>query len=166
MSWSVAGHCWISVCGLMMIGHWKVGWNDFLFIVWDVHWSRYVIISRRPWSWSYWCWKCWELFYWWLGHMNWCQFHWCRLWKIFVFWIVRDDAAVSKIVARFLSSGRWYELAAVVKNGEGSLRSFTNSLAATNILVVGDNVGVATSVGKNWAAAQILVPPVDKTKHL
>ena len=33
---------------------------------------------------------------------------------------------------------------------------------ATNILVVGANIGAATSVGKNCAVAQILIPPVDK----
>ena len=35
---------------------------------------------------------------------------------------------------------------------------------ATNILVVGANIGAATSVGKNCAVAQILIPPVDGTK--
>ena len=53
-----------------------------------------------------------------------------------------------------------------MNSGEVCLSPFTNSLAATNILVVGDNIGAATSVGKNCAVAQILIPPVDGTKHL
>ena len=78
----------------------------------------------------------------------------------------RDDDAVSKIVAIFLSATRLSELEAFVNNCKGCLNSFTNSLAATNILVVGDNVGGTTSVGNNWAVADILVPPVDGTKQL
>ena len=78
----------------------------------------------------------------------------------------RDDAAVSKIVAIFLSAARLSKLAAVMNSGKGCLSAFTNSLAATNILVVGDNVGTAISVGKKCAVAQILVPPVDRTKTL
>ena len=57
-------------------------------------------------------------------------------------------------------------MADVVNSGEGCLSAFTNSLAATNILGVGDNIGAATSVGKKWTVAQILVPLVDGTKHL
>ena len=52
----------------------------------------------------------------------------------------------------------------VVNSGEGCLSEFTNSLAATNILVVGNNIGAATSVGKKCAVAQILIPPVDGKK--
>ena len=51
-----------------------------------------------------------------------------------------------------------------MNNGKGCLSAFTNSLSATNILVVDDNVGAATSAGKKCAVAQILVPPVDGTK--
>ena len=68
--------------------------------------------------------------------------------RFFVFGTGRDDAAVSKILASFLSSERWSELAAVVNSGKGCLSVFTNSLTATNILVVGNNVGAATYVGK------------------
>ena len=53
-----------------------------------------------------------------------------------------------------------------MKNVEGYLSAFNNSFAVTDILVVGDNVGAATSVGKKWASAQILVPPVDGTNNL
>ena len=53
-----------------------------------------------------------------------------------------------------------------MNSGEVCFSVFTNSLAATNILVVGDNVGGTTSVGNNWAVADILVPPVDGTKKL
>ena len=60
----------------------------------------------------------------------------------------RDDAAASKIVASFLSAEGLSELAAVVNNGEGCLSVYTNSLSATTILVVGNNIGAATSVGK------------------
>ena len=60
----------------------------------------------------------------------------------------RYDAAVSNIVASFLSATRLSELVDVVNSGEGCLRSFANSCAATNILVVFDNIGAATSVGK------------------
>ena len=77
-----------------------------------------------------------------------------------------DDAAISNIVARFLSTERQSELIDVVNIGKGCLSAFTNSLAATNILAVGDNVGSATSVEKKWAVANILVPPVDRTKKL
>ena len=48
-----------------------------------------------------------------------------------------------------------------MKSGEGFLSAFTYSLAYTNVLVVGNNIGAATSVGKNCAVAQILIPPVD-----
>ena len=51
-----------------------------------------------------------------------------------------------------------------MNSGEGYLSAFINSLAANNILVVGDNIGAATSVGKNCAVAQILIPLVDGTK--
>ena len=51
-----------------------------------------------------------------------------------------------------------------MSSGEGCLSEFNNSLAATNILVVGDNIGVAKSVGNNCAVAHILIPPVDVTK--
>ena len=50
-----------------------------------------------------------------------------------------------------------------MNSSEGSLSSFTDSLVATNILVVGDNIGAAISIGKNCAVAQILIPPVDRT---
>ena len=53
-----------------------------------------------------------------------------------------------------------------MNNGKGYLSAFTNSLSANNILVVGDNIGDATSVGKNWAVAQIMVTPIDGTKNL
>ena len=66
--------------------------------------------------------------------------------RFVVFGTSRDNSAASKIVARFLSSERWSELAAVANNGKGCLSAFTNSLSATNILVVGDNVGDATYV--------------------
>ena len=77
-----------------------------------------------------------------------------------------DDAAISNIVARFLSTARRSELVDVVNISKGCLSAFTNSLAATNIFVVGDNIGDVTSVGKNCAVAQILIPPIDRTKHL
>ena len=75
----------------------------------------------------------------------------------------RDDAAVSNIVEIFLSAARSSELEDIVNSGKGCLSAFTNSLSATNILLVGDNIGAATSVGKNCAVAQIMLPPVDKT---
>ena len=53
-----------------------------------------------------------------------------------------------------------------MNSGKGCLREFTNSLAATNILVVGNNIGAAASVGKNCAVAQIMIPPVDGGKKL
>ena len=42
----------------------------------------------------------------------------------------------------------------------------TKILVAANELVVGDNIGAATYVGKNCAVAQVLIPTVDGTKHL
>ena len=54
----------------------------------------------------------------------------------------------------------------VVNSGEGFLCAFTNSLAATNILVVGNKIGAAKSVGRNCALAQIMTPPVDGKKFL
>ena len=53
-----------------------------------------------------------------------------------------------------------------MNSGEGFLSAFTNSLAATNILIVVNNIGAATSVGKNCAVAQIMIPPVDRTNKL
>ena len=53
-----------------------------------------------------------------------------------------------------------------MSSGEGCLSAFTNSLVATNILVVGDNIGAAKSVGKNCAVAQFMIRPVDGTKKL
>ena len=76
----------------------------------------------------------------------------------------RDDAAISKILASFFSAARLSGLADVVNSGEGCLSAFTNSLAATNILVVGDNIGAATSVGKKCAVAQVMIPPVYRKK--
>ena len=78
----------------------------------------------------------------------------------------RDDAAFSNIVESFFSTARWSELVDVVNSGEGCLSAFTHSLAATNILLVGYNIGAATSVGKKFAVAQILIPPVGETKYL
>ena len=43
----------------------------------------------------------------------------------FVFGTCRDDAAVSNIVARFLSAARWSELTDVVNSGKCCLRAFT-----------------------------------------
>ena len=167
MSWSIGHLCWISVCGRpVMIEHWKAGWTEFWFVVWDGHWSRYVIIIRRLWSWGYWCWICCGFFVggWgtWIGDS--CIDSGCGI--FFVFVTGRDDAAVSNIVASFLSASRWSELADVVNSGEGCLSAFNNSLAATNILLFWDKIGAATSVGKTFAVAQILIPPVDGTKHL
>ena len=48
-----------------------------------------------------------------------------------------------------------------MNSDEGCLRAFTNSLAAIDILVVGNNIFAATSVGKSCAVAQILILPVD-----
>ena len=48
-----------------------------------------------------------------------------------------------------------------MNSGEGYLITFTNSLAATNILVVGDNIGAATSVEKQCAVAHVLIPSID-----
>ena len=61
----------------------------------------------------------------------------------------RDDAAASKILASFLSSARCSGLADVVNSGKGCLSAFNNLLAVTNILLVGDKIGAATSVGKS-----------------
>ena len=78
----------------------------------------------------------------------------------------RDDSAVSNMVAIFLSAVRSSELEDVVNSGKVCLRAFTNSFAATNTLVVGDNIGDATSVGNNCAVEHIMIPPVDGTKTL
>ena len=53
-----------------------------------------------------------------------------------------------------------------MNNGEGYLRAFTNSLAATNILVVGNNVGAAIYVGKKMGISTDSDSLVDGTKHL
>ena len=53
-----------------------------------------------------------------------------------------------------------------MNSGEGYLSAFTNSLAATNILVVGNNIGAAISVVNNCSVAQIMIPPVDRTKNV
>ena len=84
----------------------------------------------------------------------------------FVFRTGRDDATVSDIVEIFECAARWSELADVVNSGKGYLSAFTNSLAATNILVLGDKIGAATSVRIIFAVAHILIPPVDGTKKL
>ena len=78
----------------------------------------------------------------------------------------RDDAAVSKIVEIVLSATRLSGRADVVNSGKGCLSTFTNSLYASNILVVGDNIGAATYVRNNCAAAQVLIPPIDGTLFL
>ena len=70
------------------------------------------------------------------------------------------------IVASFLSAVRLSELVDVLNSGEVCLSVFTNSLSATNILVLGDNIGAATSVVKNCAVAHILILPVDGTNNL
>ena len=96
----------------------------------------------------------------WIGAS--CTYAGCG--RIFVFGTGRDDDAVSKIVAIFLSAARWSVLVDVVNSGKGCLSAFTNSLAAANILIFGDNICAATSVGKNCAVAQVLILPVDGKK--
>ena len=46
-----------------------------------------------------------------------------------------------------------------MNSGEGFLSAFTDSLDATNILVVGNNIGATTSVGKKLCSSTCSDPP-------
>ena len=55
---------------------------------------------------------------------------------------------------------------AVANNGDSCLSAFRRLFAVTGTFVVADNVGTSTSIGKNCAVAQTLVPRIDGTKNL
>ena len=76
------------------------------------------------------------------------------------------DADVSKIVASFLRAARQSARVAVANNSDRCLSALTRSFADTSTFVVADNFGPATSIGKNCAVAQTLVPPIDGTENL